>query len=105
LPGKRWRRTRGLLATGLWPRMGGGAPAVGRQAARREHGRGELYSGGLPVWEEARWHREVVGGLGRLREASACGGVGRKGLAPRRRALAGLAGAAACAKMAGARPL
>jgi hypothetical protein len=53
-PGKRWGRTRGLPATGLWPRMGGGAPAAGRSATRREHGRGELCSGGLPVWEEAR---------------------------------------------------
>jgi hypothetical protein len=68
-PGKRWERTRGLPATGLWLRMGEGASASGRSAARRKHGRGELCSGGLPVWEEAR---AAQGGC-----RGACGAVRR----------------------------
>jgi hypothetical protein len=47
--GEGWRRKRGSPTTGLWPRIGGGAPAAGQPAARREHGRG-----GPPVCEEAR---------------------------------------------------
>jgi hypothetical protein len=70
---------RGLPATGLW---GGGAPAAGRPTAHREHGRGGLCSGGLSVWEEARAPQGGCRGLGRLREALACGGIGRKGRLP-----------------------
>jgi hypothetical protein len=51
-PGKGWGRTRGLPTVDLWPRMGGGAPAAGRPAVHREHGRGRLCSGELPAWDE-----------------------------------------------------
>jgi hypothetical protein len=68
----------------LWPRMGGGAPTAGRSAVRREHGRGELCFGGLPVWEEARAAqggcrgscgavRRLVGGCKARRQALAVG--------------------------------
>jgi hypothetical protein len=81
-PGKRWGRTRGSPAVDLWPKMGGGALAAGRAVARREHGRGELYSGGLPAWEETRAAQAALAGSRGLREASVCSGVGWKGLLP-----------------------
>jgi hypothetical protein len=62
--------------------MGGGALAAGRAVARREHGRGELCSGGLPAWEETRAAQAALAGSRGLWEASVCGGVGRKGLLP-----------------------
>jgi hypothetical protein len=97
-PGKGWGRTRSLPTTGLWPRIGGGAPAAGQPAARREHGRGGLCSGGPPVCEEARVALGRCRGRVELREG---GGLRRNGLevgAPRWGAQAGPpACVAACA--------
>jgi hypothetical protein len=62
--------------------MGGGAPAAGRSAARREHGRGELCSGGLLVWEEARAAQGGCRGpCGAVRRLIGGGKAGRQELA------------------------
>jgi hypothetical protein len=87
--GKEWGRARGLLTTGLWPLVGGGAPAAGRLAAHREHGRGGLCSGELPAWDELRVARWVPVGLGRLWIGVGLRRYWPEGAAPRQRALAG----------------
>jgi hypothetical protein len=62
----------GRRSTGSWP-------TGGAQGARPQ--RCSAPASSRPRMRLGR-HREVVGGLGRLREASACGGIGRKGRLP-----------------------
>jgi hypothetical protein len=105
--GKEWGRARGLPTTGLWPQVGRGAPAAGRPAAHRERGRGEPYSGGLSVWEEAqvaqggcRGRVELRGGGGLRRNGRRSGTfVGRTGRAAG--VCCGLRGAGRCATFIG----
>jgi hypothetical protein len=105
--GKEWGRARGLPTTGLWPQVGRGAPAAGRPVAHRERGRGEPYSGGLSVWEEAqvaqggcRGRVELRGGGGLRRNGRRSGTfVGRTGRAAG--VCCGLRGAGRCATFIG----
>jgi hypothetical protein len=77
-PGKEWGRARGLPTTGLWPRMGGGAPAAGRPAARREHGRDGSAPADPRSGKKHGRHREVVGTVWSCEEVVDCGKTGQR---------------------------